>query len=1113
VANETVLDLITRVNIEPLNAGMEQAASKVASSSGEMAANFAKLDAATTASIDGLKGSIDSLSGKLELMTEQVSAAMSKITSSIARGTAESGLELGELKSRFADVGREAEISATGIGNIYGGFGALLGLGAIGAFLGSIVDGLDKFAIRIHKFSEETAISTDRVQEFEAAMEILHVAPEQAELALLRLNRSLTLAAEGSQTQSQLFQRLGVDISAWKSGQLDLIGVLEQIQKVTSDNISVNERQGITMQVAGRNAKDFALVLGITSEQFESLLNVVKEFGGVVSPQAIDSFVRMSQEMTLLWTVVKTQLAEAFVSLLPVIKFAIVAISEMAFYVKVLIEVLGGLFVSILEVGNALVGVVQIMVGDWEDGVARMKKSAHDFADNWRGAANDIVASNARASGLAQILFSDSVDKMLGDLSKLREGGSEDILSGITGGSRVEEFKEQLEEMRSQADAFHGLQLEDERQFWQNILDTQRLSAKDRAEVERELNNTLHKIAVEHYQEQIALDQEFIKTSIAGSEERKFAVQKERDDTVDAYGEGSKQAIEANMKVLENQVENDKIAAGDVQKSVEQQVESYKAGSQERINLMAAAIATIKTMQDNVVSGKTAGGGPTPEAPVGPTEQADAQLRVQIRQTESADIEKIITALQAKLAEEYRSETTEVQHEALEQERIRMETSEKATQLAIGDAQRSSQEQVKEVERLAQYDVITFSQKIQMLRQISDAEHQKGTAAVNAAIAEAQAEQSLATTDAEREAAIKRIIALKEELAKLDQQYGQQAINISDQVAQREEQNAERAASVISSSFQQAFGKLLTQHTNLLSVMTKFWDDMVVGWARMGLQIVAQYVQNLAQIVLREILTQTQITAVDSTAMTTRQATQNLWQSFLQALGIKTVSQSTTTEAQETAAHTAGVNTRKAADTVASTQTQAMELQQVTQFTTFETQETAAHAAGIAARAAADTAGNTASLAATIAKNIATITSEAGVAGAAAFASVMAALPFPVNVATAPGVMAAAIATTLGNLGLASAAGGMEVTRDQLVKVHENETILPANISQGFKNIISGSAGPGGAGGPGGPGGAGGPSHVTYSPHIEYHSHGDSGIQKEELGGLIMRAIRMGEVG
>lgn len=76
----------------------------------------------------------------------------------------------------------------------------------------------------------------------------------------------------------------------------------------------------------------------------------------------------------------------------------------------------------------------------------------------------------------------------------------------------------------------------------------------------------------------------------------------------------------------------------------------------------------------------------------------------------------------------------------------------------------------------------------------------------------------------------------------------------------------------------------------------------------------------------------------------------------------------------------------------------------------------------------------------------------AGVSSAMGFASVMAALPFPVNVSVAPGVAAAAGASA-GALGAAGAAGaaafelGGIVPQTGLILAHRGETVLPASMS------------------------------------------------------------------
>lgn len=110
-------------------------------------------------------------------------------------------------------------------------------------------------------------------------------------------------------------------------------------------------------------------------------------------------------------------------------------------------------------------------------------------------------------------------------------------------------------------------------------------------------------------------------------------------------------------------------------------------------------------------------------------------------------------------------------------------------------------------------------------------------------------------------------------------------------------------------------------------------------------------------------------------------------------------------------------------------------------------------------------AGATAKKAVQATADASAITSDAGVAGAAAFASVMAALPFPLNVATAPGVMAESIATTLGNRGFVAARQGMLLDEDRLIAAGAGEAVLPRDLTRGLQGIIR-SGGGGTAGEP-----------------------------------------------
>ncbi|TMJ67292.1 MAG: hypothetical protein E6G83_08040 [Alphaproteobacteria bacterium] len=129
----------------------------------------------------------------------------------------------------------------------------------------------------------------------------------------------------------------------------------------------------------------------------------------------------------------------------------------------------------------------------------------------------------------------------------------------------------------------------------------------------------------------------------------------------------------------------------------------------------------------------------------------------------------------------------------------------------------------------------------------------------------------------------------------------------------------------------------------------------------------------------------------------------------------------------------------------------------VTNWIASELAMTTATEAGAAARTAADSGGMAAGLAIKAANAIKSIATDS----AQAFSGIFAFLA-PIMGPAAAGPAAAGEATVMAAAsGIASAAGGWMVPSDQLAMVHQNEMILPANISQGLQNMISGNGGAG----------------------------------------------------
>ena len=100
---------------------------------------------------------------------------------------------------------------------------------------------------------------------------------------------------------------------------------------------------------------------------------------------------------------------------------------------------------------------------------------------------------------------------------------------------------------------------------------------------------------------------------------------------------------------------------------------------------------------------------------------------------------------------------------------------------------------------------------------------------------------------------------------------------------------------------------------------------------------------------------------------------------------------------------------------------------------------------------------------------------SAAEAGAAAFASAMATLPWPVNMTVALAAGMTAATTAMGFLSYASAAGGWwEVPNVTTTTLHPQEMVLPAGPAAGLRSMIEGG------------GGGGNPVVVNLAPNINY---------------------------
>lgn len=198
-------------------------------------------------------------------------------------------------------------------------------------------------------------------------------------------------------------------------------------------------------------------------------------------------------------------------------------------------------------------------------------------------------------------------------------------------------------------------------------------------------------------------------------------------------------------------------------------------------------------------------------------------------------------------------------------------------------------------------------------------------------------------------------------------------------------------------------------------------------------------------------------------------------------------------------------------------------LKMLSSHTQFITQFIASHSSFLATLLGIQTTGATTQIAQAKVAELGQVTADAGVAGAAGFASVMEALPFPANISTAPAIAATAAAQTLSYAAFQE--GGI-VPKTGFAMIHQQEMVLPKNISTFIQSAAAGASGatgaaglpglpgaPGAAGGPGAPGLPAGTANESRTVHqhnrIEFHQH-TGAIDEEQIGRIVKKLFRRG---
>lgn len=292
--------------------------------------------------------------------TEEELKNLEKQLGSINSKWKESAAALGEFGNKTQELGNKiAPISAVAAG-------AATGMVALAVKSGQAADDLNTL-------SKVTGLSTETLQKFQYASDVIDVSMETLSGSLTKLTRTMGNANKGNATAQESFNKLGVSI-------YDASGNLRDNEEVFNDSIKAlgnvaneTERDALAMDIFGKSAKDLnPLILG-GADALKELGDAAKEKGLIMSQEELDNINAFNDEIDILKATVGAELSKAGATigqaLLPVLQALSEAIKGILSWFSGLDEGTMKIILGILAV-LAVIAPLLIFIGKISTGIS-----------------------------------------------------------------------------------------------------------------------------------------------------------------------------------------------------------------------------------------------------------------------------------------------------------------------------------------------------------------------------------------------------------------------------------------------------------------------------------------------------------------------------------------------------------------------------------------------------------------------------------------------------------------------------------------------------------------------------------------------------------------------
>lgn len=250
----------------------------------------------------------------------------------LADGAGEAAGEVGNLASETSDAAEETEEANSGWSTakqvladlVTKGIDlAVQGLKDLGEAFKTAVTESAGFADEILTLSIQSGLSTDTLQEFAYAAELIDVDLDTVVGSMTKMERQMVSARDGTASAQEAFDKLGVSYTDGQGNLRDVEEVFYDVIEALGEVQNETELDAAAMDIFGKSAKDLKPLIKIGKDGLNEFKQEAHDMGAVLNSEALealggvdDGMQRLDQSSQVLQRQLAVALAPAVTTLL-----------------------------------------------------------------------------------------------------------------------------------------------------------------------------------------------------------------------------------------------------------------------------------------------------------------------------------------------------------------------------------------------------------------------------------------------------------------------------------------------------------------------------------------------------------------------------------------------------------------------------------------------------------------------------------------------------------------------------------------------------------------------------------------------------------------------------